>query len=211
MPRRATTHAQQVRRYVSTGESGERDWLDWPGETIFAQARAHHAALIDGLLAEVDRRTRRRRLPPEPVVDFPAFVRARLEPMVRGLLPASVREPALARLVPGVRLVTPQTVGAVLGEIDELRTAWDVANLYLDAVGAKRLDPANWAPLGLASGHECFVSVHYFTLCERFDDFVVHEAAHMLNDFKRRDVGLPHTRRKEWLLGIWFRHRELFA
>lgn len=33
----------------------------------------------------------------------------------------------------------------------------------------------------------------------------------MLNDFKLRDVGLPRGRRREWLLEIAFRNRELFA
>jgi len=31
-------------------------------------------------------------------------------------------------------------------------------------------------------------------------DFVVHEAAHVLHNWKRGYAGLPHTRNREWLL-----------
>ena len=45
----------------------------------------------------------------------------------------------------------------------------------------------------------------------RFADFVVHEAAHIFHNCKRRTIGLPETRNKEWLLSIEFRKRETFA
>lgn len=202
----------QVREYVAKGSHGAMDWLEWPGQNVIEKAQAHHQALIDALLLELAERARAlRRRSVQGESDFPRHVHERLTPMVQGLLPRAVHEAALAKLVPGVKLVTPGTVVEVLRGVGDLTTAWDVANLYLDAVGAKPLDEQGWAPLGLAAGHECFVSVHYLTKSGRFDDFVVHEAAHVLNDLKRRDVGLPQTRRREWLLGIWFKHRELFA
>jgi hypothetical protein len=39
----------------------------------------------------------------------------------------------------------------------------------------------------------------------------VHEAAHIFHNCKRRTIGIPETRRKEWLLPIEFRKRETFA
>lgn len=42
-------------------------------------------------------------------------------------------------------------------------------------------------------------------------DFVVHEAAHVFHHTKRRTVGLPETRHREWLLPIGFKKRETFA
>jgi hypothetical protein len=55
------------------------------------------------------------------------------------------------------------------------------------------------------------VSVEYFTGSDRFADFVVHEAAHVFHDCKRRTIGLPSTRRREWILDIDFAKRETFA
>jgi hypothetical protein len=39
----------------------------------------------------------------------------------------------------------------------------------------------------------------------------VHEVAHIFHNCKRRTVGLPETRRREWLLDIAFPRRETFA
>lgn len=44
-----------------------------------------------------------------------------------------------------------------------------------------------------------------------FADYVVHEAAHVFHNCKRATVGLPATRRREWLLDIDYRKRETFA
>ena len=40
---------------------------------------------------------------------------------------------------------------------------------------------------------------------------MVHEVAHIFHNCKRRNAGLPETRRKEWLLDIEFRKRETLA
>jgi len=44
-----------------------------------------------------------------------------------------------------------------------------------------------------------------------FADFIVHEAAHIFHNCKRRRIGLRDTRTKEWLLDIEYRQRETFA
>ena len=51
----------------------------------------------------------------------------------------------------------------------------------------------------------------YFDRGGPFEDFLVHEAAHVFHNCKRHTVGLPETRRREWLLDIEFRKRETFA
>ena len=56
-----------------------------------------------------------------------------------------------------------------------------------------------------------YVSMACFEDTAPFDDFVVHEAAHIFHNCKRQTIGLPHSRRKEWLLPIAFEKRELFA
>ena len=57
----------------------------------------------------------------------------------------------------------------------------------------------------------CFVSLAYFESTDPFSDFVVHEVAHVFHNTRRRIVGLPSTRRTEWMLAIDFRKRETFA
>ena len=39
----------------------------------------------------------------------------------------------------------------------------------------------------------------------------MHEVAHIFHNCKRRTLGLPHSRTKEWLLDIAFVERETFA
>jgi hypothetical protein len=51
----------------------------------------------------------------------------------------------------------------------------------------------------------------YFRDGDPFADYVVHEAAHVFHNTKRRTTGLTETRRKVWLLPIEFRKRETFA
>ena len=56
-----------------------------------------------------------------------------------------------------------------------------------------------------------YVSVEYFRARGRFEDFVVHEAAHVFHNVKCGTVGLRETRTREWLLDIDFTRRETFA
>lgn len=92
-----------------------------------------------------------------------------------------------------------------------LSTAWDLANLYLAGVGAERLAADAPKLVGLSEGTTCYLSPEYFKAPGRFDDFLVHEAAHIFHNCKRRTIGLRETRRREWLLKIEFARREAFA
>lgn len=55
------------------------------------------------------------------------------------------------------------------------------------------------------------MSPAYFAEDDPFADFVVHEAAHIFHNCKRRTIGLRETRTKEWLLDVEYRERETFA
>jgi hypothetical protein len=55
------------------------------------------------------------------------------------------------------------------------------------------------------------LSPTYFSDNDAFEDFVVHEAAHIFHNCKRATVGLPETHTREWLLDIDFSKRETFA
>ncbi|MBO0798899.1 MAG: hypothetical protein J2P31_08745 [Blastocatellia bacterium] len=57
----------------------------------------------------------------------------------------------------------------------------------------------------------CYVTPEYFSRDEPFEDFIVHEAAHIFHDCKRDTAGLRRTRSKEWLLDIEYRKWETFA
>jgi len=90
-------------------------------------------------------------------------------------------------------------------------SAWDLANLYLGSIGAPLLGPDAPKIVGLSEETTCYVSLTYFHEGDPFDDFVVHEAAHIFHNCKRRTIGLAETRKREWLLDIQYRKRETFA
>jgi len=65
--------------------------------------------------------------------------------------------------------------------------------------------------VGLSAEATCFVASDYLSATGRFDDFIVHEAAHIFHNCKRSAIGLRPARRREWLLDIDYRKRETFA
>jgi hypothetical protein len=71
-------------------------------------------------------------------------------------------------------------------------------------------DDAPWI-VGFSEETTFYVSPEYFRDDQPFADFVVHEAAHVFHNCKRRTLGLPETRTREWLLDIVFAKRETFA
>jgi hypothetical protein len=94
---------------------------------------------------------------------------------------------------------------------ESLDTAWDIANLYLRSIGADVISENAPCIVGLSVDSTCYVSVEYFTDEDPFADYVVHEAAHIFHNVKRRTIGLKENRRCEWLLPIKFQKRETFA
>ena len=83
--------------------------------------------------------------------------------------------------------------------------------MYLLSVGAKLLGKKAARIVGMSEETTCYVSPDYFADDDPFADFIVHEAAHIFHNCKRRTIGLHETRTKEWLLDIEFRKRETFA
>ena len=65
--------------------------------------------------------------------------------------------------------------------------------------------------LGLSMETTCYLAPAYFEEADPFADFLVHEVAHICHNCERQRVGLPCTRRREWLLDIAFPNRETFA
>lgn len=108
--------------------------------------------------------------------------------------------------------VTTENLETVLRGRSFLRSAWDVANLYLASVGAELLGEEARSIVGLSEETGCFVSPTYFDSgTDPYSDFVLHETAHIFHNCKRSTLGLPPRGRREWLLDIDFRMRETFA
>jgi hypothetical protein len=200
----------EIERYLKTGRC-DLDYAAWPGD-LFERARRAHDDLRGALVAEVRRHAGVGDVPaPLADLDVVAFTRRRVEPMVRGLFPRAEQETVLAVLERSTVFLTSANIDEILRGTRWDSTAWDLANLYLTSVGAELLGDEAPRIVGLSEETTFFVSSEYFAEEDPFADFVVHEAAHVFHNCKRQTIGLPETRRREWLLDIDFRKRETFA
>jgi hypothetical protein len=202
---------REIARYL---RSGDHDFLftAWPGHGLLDRAKRGDTDLRQALVSEVKARTARVTVPEALVgLDCEAFARKKVAPMVRGLFRATEQQAVVDMLARSLVFLTPGTIEAVLNEESFPSTAWDLANMYLLSCGAKLLADDAPRTVGMSVGTTCFVSMDYFRSNGRFADFVVHEAAHVFHNCKRGTLGLPETRRREWLLDIDFSKRETFA
>ena len=131
--------------------------------------------------------------------------------MVRGLFPRKEQDPVLALLERSLVFLTPETIEPLIQSEKSLSTARLAANVYFDSIGAEPLDEDESVPVGFSEETTCYVSMAYFDVEDPFADYVVHEAAHVFHNTKRKTLGLHATRRREWLLPIEFVKRETFA
>lgn len=201
----------QVEHFLRTGQH-DLMFPGWPGKDILDCMQRGNAALRKALVAEVRQRMQGRTAPSVPEdIALIDFTRARIDPMVRGLFHAREQETVLGLLERSVVFLTPCNIERVLTEISGPGTAWRLANLYLDSADAVLLSEDAPRIVGLSEETTCYVSPAYFHESDPFADFIVHEAAHIFHNCKRRTIGLPYTRRREWLLEIEFRKRETFA
>ena len=206
-----TTRESAVQHYLATGEH-DVCFRGWPGSNLLDAARAGDALLRTALIAQV-----RSRSAPAGIttalqaVDFATLTRSKVAPMVRGLFPLHERALVLAMLERSVVFLTPNNIESVLRSTPWLDTAWSLANLYLDSIGAERISHQARAIVGLSEETTCYVSLDYFADQDPCADYLLHEAAHIFHNCKRTTVGLPETRRREWLLDIDFGKRETFA
>ena len=130
--------------------------------------------------------------------------------MVRGLFRVAEQETVLGVLEQSVVFVTEATIEGLIRSVTFDSTAWQLANLYLASASAELLGPDAPNIVGLSEDTTCYVSTA-FEANDPSADIVVHEAAHVFHNCKRARVGLPWTRRREWLLEIEYRERETFA
>jgi len=204
----ASARQAAVRDYLRTGDHDPK-FPAWPGNIIERETKAGEDMLM-ALAAEVKKRSGQFHTAPFPS-DLVAFTRKKVEPMVRGLFRRDEQETVLAVLEKSVVFLTPVNIEQVLLGSTWLHSAWDLANLYLGSMNAPLLGPEAPQIVGLSEETTCYVSLAYFAECDPFADFVVHEAAHIFHNCKRRTIGLVETRRREWLLDIKYQKRETFA
>jgi hypothetical protein len=203
------TIAGEIKRYLRTGDA-DIDARAWPGD-FFERGKRQDADLRGALIREVRRLAKGRSHVTVPANVGVEFTRAKVEPMVRGLFTRAEQETVLATFEKSVVYVTSDTIEPILANERWDRSAWDLANMYLLSVGAKLLGKKAERIVGMSEETTCYVSPDYFVDDDPFADFIVHEAAHIFHNCKRRTIGLHETRRKEWLLDIEFTKRETFA
>lgn len=204
-----STVVGETERYLRTGESDVMGNA-WPGD-ITERVRRQHADLRRALIEKVQRLAKGRTHEAVPDNVGVEFTRAKVEAMVRGLFARAEQDVVLATLETSVVYVTSETIEPIILNHRWDRSAWDVANLYLLSVGAELLGPEAPRVVGISEETTCYVSPDYFTEDDPFSDFVVHEAAHIFHNCKRRTIGLRETRTNTWLIDIEYRQRETFA
>jgi len=197
-----------IQHFVRTGDYDPK-FPDWPGNIIERETNGMDE-MLQALVAEV--RKRYGKFGPVSIpADLVAFTRKKVEPMVRGLFRRDEQETVLAVLEKSVVFLAPANIEQVLLGCTWPGTAWTLANLYLGSIKAPLLGPDAERLVGLSESTTCYVSLAYFAKGDRFADFVVHEAAHIFHNCKRRTIGLAETRTREWLLEIKYQKRETFA
>lgn len=203
--------SEEIENYLQTGEH-DLYYMAWPGSGIIDRAKLAEQTLLSALVSEVRFRSGEQAAPASfASLDIVGFTRRKTEPMIRGLFPKVEQEVLLRLVEKSVVFLAPDNIEAVLRGRDYLSTAWKVANIYLDSIGAEPLGGDLSRIVGLSEHTTCFVSLAYFGNEHPFADFVIHEVAHIFHNCKRRTVGLPETRKREWLLNIDFGKRETFA
>ena len=209
MSKSSSSIASEIKRYLRTGDA-DMDARAWPGD-FMERGRRQDADLRAALVAEVRRLAKGRSHEVVPANVGIELTRTKVETMVRGLFARAEQVVVLATLEKSVVYVTSDTIESIIVNHRWDRSRWDLANMYLLSVGAKLLGRKAARIVGMSEETTCYVSPDYFAEGDPFADFIVHEAAHIFHNCKRRTIGLPETRTKEWLLDIEFRQRETFA
>ena len=185
--------AAEIERYIRTGGSDPYH-AAWSGGFLERANWAHEdlrAALIRETLRLAGAATHQL-IEGDGVV----LTRGKVGPMVRGFFPRAEQAQVLAMLEKSVIFLTRETIEPILLDHSFDGSAWTLANLYLASLGAELLGEGAPKLVGMSEGTTCYVSPEYFTWDDPFADFIVHEAAHIFHNCKRRTVGLRQTRAK---------------
>lgn len=201
----------EIDLFLTTGEY-DSTFAAWTGDTFSVGASRGDTALRNALISAVLFRADQVDVPASwKNIDQKINARAKISPMVQGLFPQKEHSIILDMLEHSVVFLTPTTIIPVLKNMPWLKTAWDLANIYLSSLNAELFTNDAPAIVGISDATTCYVSMEYFRDDDKFNDYVTHEAAHIFHNCKRKTIGLPETRRREWLLNIDYAKRETFA
>lgn len=205
------TQEKEIQRYIKSGEYNALH-LSWPGDNIMERCQIAEHTLKKNLL-EVVRKQANDKSPPSLPEDFDVsqFTISKIQPMVKGFFTPKERDSVLGLFRDSLVFITADNIDQVINNTSWLNTAWDIANLYLGSLDVPGLDGNKVGIVGLSEGQTFFVSMDYFEDEDPFADYVIHEAAHVFHNWKRKLAGLPQNPNREWLLPIDIRKRELFA
>jgi hypothetical protein len=191
--------ADPIERFLHTGEF-DPQFRDWEGTA--AERRRQGMATLRDVLVRVTRWRADRaplslgRVPP----DADARIQERLRPMLEGLFDPAESARLLDELPRHVVVLTPSTFAVEVARLP-LGTAWDLANVLLDQVGAPPLGDDAPTLDGLCDETgRAWILPAALRSEEAFPDVVVHEGAHLL-----------HTPSAGGPLRLTPRRRETFA
>jgi hypothetical protein len=199
----------EIERYLLTGTSDPLS-AAWPGNIVERGIRANHE-LRHSLVRAVRQRETKQTCELPRDFDPLRLTRTKVEPMVRGLFPRDEQQVVLSMLERSVVFPISENIETILLQESFDSSAWTLANLYLEGIGAELLSEDAPSLDGFSQDTTCYVSPQYFREDHRFADFIVHEAAHVFHNCKRSTLGLNETRSKVWLLDVEYRRRETFA
>lgn len=204
---------QQVERFIRTGE-----FEDLPYGTVRERLdveRREGPILRNALLDEVRKRTDRIDRS-NSISDLRAreIITARLQPLVKGLLPKAEEQKVLGFLAKSFVVVTGENIETTINSVRP-KMGWLITNGFLKNMGAEPLCADRIYGPGATDEGTAYVSlgVHGSDSNEQapgLDDFIVHEAAHLMLMSTRTQVGLPDKDRK-FVLEVEVPKRELFA
>jgi hypothetical protein len=207
------TIANNIDRYLQTGEHDPL-FVGFPGSDHFDRIGRGYRVLADALVAEVHSRApgEAAEVPAPFPTDVSAFAQQRIEPMVQGLFRRTDRVAVTKLLADSVVFITPGTVDSLI-EREDPHSAWLIANIFLRSIGLDAISDQAPPIVGFSVSTTCYVSLEYFhkKSASAYSDYVVHEAAHIFHNARRRDAGLLGKKEDDWLLPIEFSMRETFA
>lgn len=202
----------EVDRFLSRGNHDDILFQIWPGNSVIERSINGDAALRSALISVVSNKAGQAAASAcQECSGLDINVRAKFTPLVQGLFPQNEQTIILDMLERSVVFLTPETINTAIKNAPWLSTAWNLANIYLSSMGAKALSDEAPVIVGLSLETTCYVSMEYFRNHNPFEDYMIHEAAHIFHNCKRKMIGLPATRRREWLLDIDYAMRETFA
>jgi hypothetical protein len=206
------TPPDPIPQFLATGDY-DPVFRGWPGQNILDSIERGAEALRTALIAELKRREACVTRPSVVAPSGPslrALTRNKVGPMVRGLFSRNEWEPMLRLLEGSVVFLTPDEIEHQIQKTT-LDTAWKLANIYLGSIEAEPLGHDFPNVVGYSEETTPYISLAYLVDKDPFSDFLVHEVAHVFHNTRREMVGLPISRRCEWLLPIAYRMRETFA